>query len=97
MLATQISVEDEMRSLYTKKAISRMNFAKRKAISLANEPAKRPTSDDLVPGKNKYHKLGGLDVYLWTIFDDYALEYGKYFQDRLKEFEEQFTTLKRDI
>lgn len=97
MLATQISAEDELRSLQTKKAISKINFAKKKAISLANLPANRPTSDDLVPGKNKYHKLGGLDVYLWTIFDDYALEYGKYFQDRLKEFEEQFNLLKRDI
>ena len=79
-----------MRSLKTKKAISKLNFAKKKAISLANLPANRPTSDDLVPKKNQYHKLGGLDVFLWTIFDEYALEYGEYFQQRVKDFEEQF-------
>lgn len=40
---------------------------------------RKPTEDDLVPGKNQYHKLDGIDNLLSTVLDEYAKEYGEFF------------------
>ena len=32
-----------------------------------------------------------------TVFDDYAREYGEFFQDQVKMFDEQFESIKREI
>ena len=50
-----------------------------------------------MPPKNKNHKLGGIDLILRSVFDDYAIEYGEFFAEQLDEFDEKLEALKREI
>lgn len=56
---------------------------------------RKPTEDDLVPGKNQYHKLDGIDNLLSTVLDEYAKEYGEFFQDKIKDFDSGVLEIKR--
>ena len=39
----------------------------------------------------------GIKLFLNTVFDDYAKEYGEFFQDQIRAFDVQFESLKREI
>lgn len=57
----------------------------------------RYTKKDLKPATDKYHKIGSINEFLSTVFDDYAIEYGQYFVDEVDEFDAKFDDLKREI
>lgn len=57
----------------------------------------RLSKEDLVPKKGMHHSNPGIDQLLFTVFDDYAQEYGEFFQEAVTEFDEKLDTLKREI
>ena len=57
----------------------------------------RTTAADLVPSKNKNHRIASINQFLNSVFDNYAREYGEFFQDQVKMFDEQFESIKREI
>ena len=57
----------------------------------------RTTAADLVPSKNKNHRIASINQFLNSVFDNYAREYGEFFQDQVKMFDEQFEGIKREI
>ena len=60
-------------------------------------PSMKVTKKDLLPKKNRSHKMGGIDAFLSTVYDEYALEYGEYFQESLREFESKLERLSNAI
>ena len=71
------------------------NLQRRKGLSLTIQHLRKPTEDDLVPNKNRYHKIDGIDDFMWTVLDEYAREYGEFFQQKIKEFDSGVLEIKR--
>ena len=44
-----------------------------------------------------YHKNPSISKFKESYFDKYEQEYGKYFQDELREFDKKLNNIKKDI
>lgn len=93
-----VPLDDGQSDTYNKQALTRQ--FRRKGISVKNDlviQKDRASKSDLVPKKNKNHHLDGIDKYLCTVFDNYAQEYGEFFQDEVTRLEERVEQIKREI
>ena len=57
----------------------------------------RVTKANLVPQNNTYHKDNGVNEFINNKFDQYAREYGEFFQIEITKFEEKLEALMREI
>ena len=56
-----------------------------------------PSPAHLVPPDNMYHKIPSMSRFVESNADEYAREYGEYFQNEYKQFEKSLDTLKKEI
>ena len=56
-----------------------------------------PSPAQLVPSSTMYHKLPSMSRFVESNADEYAREYGEYFQEEFKKFEKNLECLKKEI